>query len=73
MKKLKETEQRVYDSILRSLSENGYAPGVRDLCDVLGYLDRAFASAETGGAWLYYERRGEEPRDPCHGAGRRVL
>lgn len=37
MEKLKPKEQKVYDYIVRSINENGYAPSVRDICRDLGY------------------------------------
>lgn len=37
MEKLKPKEQKVYDYIVKSLRENGYAPSVRDICRDLGY------------------------------------
>ena len=37
MRKLKEHEQRVFDFIERAISDNGYAPSVRDIMNALGY------------------------------------
>lgn len=37
MEKLKPKEQKVYDYIVKSVRENGYAPSVRDICRDLGY------------------------------------
>ena len=37
MEKLKPKEQKVYDYIVKSVKENGYAPSVRDICRDLGY------------------------------------
>lgn len=37
MEKLKPKEQKIYDYIVKSVSENGYAPSVRDICRDLGY------------------------------------
>lgn len=37
MEKLKPKEQKVYDYIVRSVKENGFAPSVRDIMKDLGY------------------------------------
>lgn len=37
MEKLKAKEQKVYDYIVRSVRENGFAPSVRDIMNDLGY------------------------------------
>jgi repressor LexA len=37
MVKLKPKEQKVYDYILKSIKENGFAPSVRDICRDLNY------------------------------------
>lgn len=37
MEKLKPKEQKIYDYIVKSMHENGYAPSVRDICRDLGY------------------------------------
>ena len=37
MEKLKPKEQKVYDYIVRSVKENGFAPSVRDICRDLNY------------------------------------
>ncbi len=37
MKKLKENEKRILDTIIESISRNGYAPSVRDIMNTLGY------------------------------------
>ena len=37
MEKLKPKEQKIYDYIVKSVHENGYAPSVRDICRDLGY------------------------------------
>ena len=37
MKKLTAAENRVYEYIERFLTERGYAPSVRDICEELGY------------------------------------
>ncbi len=37
MEKLKPKEQKIYDYIVKSVKENGYAPSVRDICRDLGY------------------------------------
>ncbi len=37
MRKLNDSEKRVYDCIAASIALRGYAPSVRDLCNELGY------------------------------------
>ena len=37
MEKLKPKEQKVYDYIVKSVKENGFAPSVRDICRDLNY------------------------------------
>ena len=37
MQKLNEREQRVYDFIVKTIKERGYAPSVRDIREALGY------------------------------------
>ena len=36
MSKRAEMQQRIYQFILESIRENGYAPSVRDVCDAVG-------------------------------------
>ena len=37
MKKLTFAEQRVFDCVVKSINENGYAPSIRDIKAQLGY------------------------------------
>ena len=49
MPKLNEREQRVYDYIVRTIRERGYAPSVRDIREALGYKS-------TSTVHMYLER-----------------
>lgn len=35
------SQERVYDCVVEYISENGYAPTVRQICEILGYSSTA--------------------------------